>query len=115
MSTEFDASQLHKGALDLAVLGVLAAADDYGYGIVRQIWDAGLDGVREASVYGTLTRLFRAGLLTTHLQASTSGPHRKYYGLSSAGRTYLADGTKAWSSTCAAVNHLLDLSTEGAS
>ena len=108
MGSGFDASQLLKGALDLAVLAVVARGDDYGYGIARQIWDAGLDDVREASVYGTLNRLYRAGLLTAHVQASTSGPHRKYYGLSPAGHTYLADGTKAWTSTSTAINHLLN-------
>lgn len=115
MGTEFDASQLLKGALDLAVLAVLACADDYGYGIVRRVWDAGLADVREASIYGTLNRLFRAGLLLTRIEPSAAGPHRKYYGLTAAGHTYLADGRQAWKITTTAIDRLLVSSNQGAS
>lgn len=110
MGTGFDVSQLLKGSLDLAVLAVLAREEDYGYGIARRIWDAGLPDVREASVYGTLNRLYRGGLLSVRVEASDSGPHRKYYGLSAAGRDYLRDGTSAWEATTAAVDELLGLS-----
>ncbi len=113
-SSEFDASQLLKGALDLAVLAVLATSEDYGYGIARRVWDAGLPDVREASIYGTLNRLFRSGLLTTRVEPSASGPHRKYYALSAAGRSYLHQGRQAWQATTTAVNDLLETSVKGA-
>jgi Transcriptional regulator PadR-like family len=47
---------------------------------MRQLRDVQLGDVAEASVYGTLRRLYRAGLLTSHVVASDAGPHRKYYG-----------------------------------
>lgn len=103
----FDATQLLKGALDLAVLAVVARHDTYGYEIARRIWDSGLADVREASVYGTLNRLFRAGLLTARLEASPAGPHRKYYGLSDDGAGYLAAGQAQWGVTSAAIDALL--------
>lgn len=112
-SSDFDVSQLLKGSLDLAVLAVLAREDDYGYGIARRIWEAGLTDVREASIYGTLNRLFRGGLLSTRVEASASGPHRKYYGLTPTGRAYLGDGRQAWKTTSTAINHLLALSDNG--
>lgn len=65
------------------------------------------------SIYGTLSRLFRGGLLTTRVEASASGPHRKYYALSASGRDYLLDGRQAWNATSAAINHLLALSDDG--
>lgn len=74
MGSGFNASQLLKGGLDLAVLAVLTDGEDYGYGIARRIWAAGLGDVREASVYGTLNRLFRAGLLRTRMEPSAAGP-----------------------------------------
>lgn len=114
MGTEFDASRLLKGGLDLAVLAVLAAGEDYGYGIARRIWDSGLPDVREASIYGTLNRLFRAGLLRTRVEPSAAGPHRKYYGLSPDGWNYLDDGRKAWTTTTSAINDLLNTSNPGA-
>ena len=81
-----DTSQLLKGVLDLAVLAVLAERDAYGYDIVRTIREAGIEGVGDASVYGTLRRLYRSGLLTSYLVPSDEGPHRKYYGINDAGR-----------------------------
>ncbi len=74
-----ETSQLLKGVLDLAVLAVLRHEDGYGYDVVRRLRKAGLDDVGDASVYGTLRRLYKAGLLTTYVVASEEGPHRKYY------------------------------------
>jgi PadR family transcriptional regulator PadR len=60
-----DTSQLLKGVLDLAVLAVLDRGDGYGYEVVRGLRAAGLHEVGDASVYGTLRRLYNAGLLTS--------------------------------------------------
>jgi PadR family transcriptional regulator PadR len=104
----FDASQLLKGALDLVVLAVLDREENYGYEIARRIWADGLADVREASVYGTLSRLFRSGLLTARVVASAAGPDRKYYGMSPQGRAYLTDGRQRWAATRTAIDALLD-------
>jgi PadR family transcriptional regulator, regulatory protein PadR len=107
----FDASQLLKGALDLVVLAVLDREENYGYEIARRIWSGGLADVREASVYGTLSRLFRSGMLTARVVASDAGPDRKYYGVSPQGRAYLADGRQRWTTTRTAIDCLLDPAT----
>ncbi|WP_262379823.1 PadR family transcriptional regulator [Nonomuraea sp. PA05] len=62
-----DSSQLLKGVLDLAVLAVLNDRDGYGYDVVRRLREAGLQEVGDASVYGTLRRLFKAGALTSYV------------------------------------------------
>jgi PadR family transcriptional regulator, regulatory protein PadR len=80
-----DTSQLLKGVLDLAVLAVLDRADGYGYEVVRGLRAAGLEEVGDASVYGTLRRLYNAGL-------------RKYYSLNDRGRERLGEQTKLWQS-----------------
>src|SRR3954451_6123279 len=89
-------SQLLKGVLDLAVLAVLREEDGYGYDILRRLRTAGLDEVGDASVYGTLRRLFQAGFLTTYVVPSEAGPHRKYYSLNAAGRDQLNRSGKVW-------------------
>jgi PadR family transcriptional regulator PadR len=91
-----DQAQLLKGVLDLAVLAVLERQDSYGYDVVRRLRESGVGEVGEASVYGTLRRLFRAGLLTSYVVASDSGPHRKYYGLSVAGRRHVKRARDEW-------------------
>ena len=74
-----DQTQLLKGVLELAVLAVIAKGETYGYEILSTLEAAGLDGVGDASVYGTLRRLEQAGQLSSRLEASDSGPARKYY------------------------------------
>ena len=91
-----DQTQLLKGVLELAVLAVIAQGETYGYEILSTLEAAGLDGVGDASVYGTLRRLEQAGHLTSRLEASDSGPARKYYALTPAGREQLRGGTETW-------------------
>jgi PadR family transcriptional regulator PadR len=94
--TGTDTTQLLKGVLDLAVLAVVKDADGYGYDILRRLRDAGLEEVGDASVYGTLRRLFAAGALSSYVVPSDEGPHRKYYALTLAGSDLLERGAKTW-------------------
>jgi PadR family transcriptional regulator, regulatory protein PadR len=91
-----DRTQLLKGVLDLAVLAVLRDGDGYGYDVVRRLRTAGLEELADASVYGTLRRLYNAGLLNSYVEPSEEGPHRKYYGLNERGRNRLVESTKVW-------------------
>ena len=92
-----DSTQLLKGVLDVAVLAVLETEDGYGYDIVRRLKQGGLSEVGDASVYGTLRRLYTAGALTSYVVASEDGPHRKYYGMNDQGRKMLAVQRASWS------------------
>ena len=102
-----DATQLLKGVLDVAVLAVLNTEDGYGYDVLRRLRSAGLDDVGDASVYGTLRRLYAAGALTTYVVASDEGPHRKYYALNKAGRDQLEHSAKVWRTFASTMNVLL--------
>src|SRR5688572_30899468 len=102
-----DNSQLLKGILDLAVLAVLAEDDGYGYDVVRRLRAAGLEEVGDASVYGTLRRLFQQGRLTSYVVPSEEGPHRKYYGLKRSGRDLLAEAIETWNAFTKAIDGLL--------
>lgn len=102
-----DASQLRKGVLDLAVLAVISRADGYGYDIVRRLREAGFDDVGDASVYGTLRRLFAGGALTSYVKPSGEGPHRKYYAVNDTGRDLLEESGKTWRAFAEAVDALL--------
>ncbi|GIU91634.1 MAG: PadR family transcriptional regulator [Acidimicrobiia bacterium] len=103
-----DTTQLLKGVLDAAVLAVLDRAPTYGYDLVKRLREAGLEEVGDASVYGTLRRLYRAGLLTSELVPSTEGPTRKYYGLNRAGKEHLEAARKAWSEFSTVMTRLLE-------
>lgn len=102
-----DTTQLLKGVLDLAVLAAVANEDGYGYEVVRRLRSAGLSDVGDASVYGTLRRLYSAGALTSYVVPSDEGPHRKYYGINSNGRAVLEEQAVAWRTFADTMNGLL--------
>jgi PadR family transcriptional regulator, regulatory protein PadR len=102
-----DQTQLLKGVLELAILAVIAKGETYGYEILSTLEQAGLEGVGDASVYGTLRRLEQAGHLSSRLEASDSGPARKYYSVTVAGRAQLRAGTGAWRTINGALGKLV--------
>ena len=107
-----DRSQLLRGTLDAATLAVVADQDGYGYDVVRRLRAAGLGDVGDASVYGTLRRLYRAGALTSYVMPSDEGPHRRYYGITERGRTQLDEARLVWCGFSGALTRLLTADVE---
>ena len=102
-----DTTQLLKGVLDVAVLAVIRDEDGYGYDIVRRLRAAGIDEVGDASVYGTLRRLYAAGMLSSYVVPSDGGPHRKYYGMNDEGRRMLREHRTSWEQFAGIMSGLL--------
>src|ERR671923_2595902 len=103
-----DRSQLLRGVLDAAVLAVVQRQDGYGYDVVRRLRATGLADVGDASVYGTLRRLYRGGALTSYVVPSDEGPHRRYYGITESGRAQLEEGRAVWGGFSRALTMLLE-------
>ena len=78
--------QVKKGVLELCILNTLAAEERYGYDLVKSLVEVPGLGVTEGTVYPLLSRLRVAGLITSRLEESSSGPARKYYSLTKEGR-----------------------------
>lgn len=109
-----DTSQLLKGVLDVAVLAVIHQGDGYGYDVVRRLRSGGLEEVGDASVYGTLRRLYQNGFLTSYVVPSAEGPHRKYYAINDAGRAVMEQSIKRWRTFTDAIDQVLGLEREAA-
>ena len=105
-------SQLLRGTLDAAVLAVVAERDGYGYDVLRRLRAAGLADVGDASVYGTLRRLYKGGALTSYVMPSDEGPHRRYYGITDLGRTTLEEARVTWKDFSRALDGLLSIDLE---
>jgi PadR family transcriptional regulator PadR len=105
-------TQLLKGALDAATLAVVAEEDAYGYDVVRRLRAAGLADVGDASVYGTLRRLYGAGALTSYVMPSDEGPHRRYYGVTDRGRSQLEEARIVWADFSRTLTELLERNAE---
>ncbi|NNM45278.1 PadR family transcriptional regulator [Knoellia koreensis] len=107
--------QMLKGVLSLLLLSVLVDEPGYGYAIVTRLRDAGFEDLAEGTVYPALTRLESAGLLESYLERSASGPARKYYRTTDAGRAELATRTDAWRNLVTAVDTVTSTTTQGVS
>lgn len=108
-----DSTQLLKGVLDTAVLAVLENEDGYGYDIVRRLREAGFDEIGDATVYGTLRRLYIAGTLTTYVVPSDGGPHRKYYSINDQGRDTLTKQRLTWNQFAKNMSDVLGTTSKG--
>lgn len=80
-------SQIRKGVVELAVLGLLAHGTRYGSQIVDELSGRPALALTPGTVYPLLSRLLRAGLIRSTWQESPVGPPRKYYELTPAGRS----------------------------
>ena len=79
-------TQIRKGMLELCILNALAEDERYGYDLVKTLVDIPGLGVTEGTIYPLLSRLRVAGLISSRLEESSSGPARKYYSLTKEGR-----------------------------
>jgi PadR family transcriptional regulator PadR len=95
--------ELSSGTVSLALLAILAAADEpmYGYQIAKRFernGDAVLIG-KQSALYPVLRNLENAGLFDSHVAPSDTGPPRRYYQITAQGREALRDWHAAWLST----------------
>jgi len=103
MKLENTKAQMRKGVLEFCILSILQHGDAYTSEILSKLKDAKMLVV-EGTVYPLLTRLKNAGLLNYRWEESTSGPPRKYYGLTETGKLFLAELNTTWSELVTAVN-----------
>lgn len=89
-------AQMRRGTLQYCVLALLGSEELYGFDLVRRL--AGVDSMvtSEGTIYPLLARLRRDGLVESSWQESPSGPPRRYYHLTEAGRAALEDFRREW-------------------
>ena len=80
------------------VLSILAEEDSYGYAILQRVKE--LSGGRiewtDGMLYPVLHRLERLGHVEARWEIAETGRKRKYYSITAAGRTQLAEDRKQW-------------------
>ena len=103
MNIENTKAQMRKGILEFCILSVLKEKDAYTSEILDTLKTAKLL-VIEGTVYPLLTRLKNDNLLKYRWEESTSGPPRKYYGLTDEGKKILKELNNTWSELSGAVN-----------
>lgn len=102
-------SQLLKGVLDMCLLALIAEEPSYGYEMVDKLDGRGLHLVSEGSIYPTLSRLQKAGLIEGYfVETGGSGPPRKYYRLAPRGGEQLAAWSEEWQRLASGVQAVLN-------
>ena len=91
----------------MLLLAILSTGESYGYELVTRLQAAGLADIGAGTVYPVLTRLEREGTISSRLVASTSGPARKYYVLTTHGHQTLTLAADAWRGLANTVEPLL--------
>src|ERR1700682_6330602 len=106
---------LNAGLVALVLLAVLerTTEDLYGYEIAKRLQKAneGEALFKEGTVYPVLRALSAAGLLTSRVVPSYSGPPRRYYRITDEGRASLNQYQEVWRQTRDFVDRFIEAGT----
>lgn len=98
----------------MCLLALIAEEPSYGYEMANKLERRGLELVSEGSIYPTLSRLQKAGLIRGYVvEADGSGPPRKYYRMARAGEKRLATWRDEWEQLSAGVTTVLNGGQDG--
>ncbi len=97
-------TQIKKGMLDACVLSVISKGDSYGYKISQDAMK--VIEVSESTLYPVLRRLEASGCLNTY-NVEHNGRLRKYYKITPAGETRLAQFKEEWIETKRIIDFIL--------
>ena len=99
---------LNAGIAALVLLGVLSRAMEpmYGYQIAKLIEEGReeVPTIKQGTLYPVLRTLEGSGLLESEVEPSISGPPRRYYRITEAGRATLERWRRIWNQTKALVD-----------
>jgi len=99
---------LRKGSAEVLILSLLEEDDRHGYELAKLI-DARSGGELKfhvASLYPTLYRLERRGLITGRWVERSGSRRRRFYRLTPAGQTVLDAERRSWRAFFAALNRV---------
>ncbi len=102
-------TQLRKGLYELLLLNVIARGESYGYEIVQQLRRVSAFQVTESTVYPILERLHKDGYVGVRREPSPTGPMRRYYSLTTAGKYRIAEMNDYWDSLNKSVAELRNM------
>ena len=102
--------EIRKGAIQLCLLAQLRQRRMYGFEIIRVLRERsnGFFDLKEGTLYPVLHRLEKRGLVEAETVVQEGRPPRKYYQLTPAGETALAEAEAEWNSMTEAMGDILD-------
>ena len=100
-------AQMRRGALEFCVMALLEGRERYGFELIQELSEVEGMVTTEGTIYPLLSRLRRDGVVETTWRESASGPPRRYYRLTPAGKDALAAFRTEWVRFRTAVDQLL--------
>lgn len=102
-------NQLLPGTLELLALKTLSLEPMHGWGIALRIEQVsrGVFSVNQGSLYPTLQKMMRKGLVSAEWRASENNRRARYYSLTAAGERELERESAEWERSYIAVNWVL--------
>ncbi|MBS4201903.1 helix-turn-helix transcriptional regulator [Bacillus sp. FJAT-49732] len=91
-------SDLIRGHIDTIILRVLSEGDNYGYEIIKSIFDQskGKFELKEPSLYTSLKRLEKQKYISAYWGDESQGGRRKYYKITDTGRMAYKEAVDLW-------------------
>ena len=98
-----------QGTLDMLVLKALQLGDLHGWGITERIEQGSKNilQLNQGSLYPSLYRLERQGLVTSRWKTTENNRRARYYSLTVSGRKHLAAEQEKWERVSRAVDLVL--------
>ncbi len=87
--------QMRKGLLEFCVLHIISRGEVYTSDLIEELTQAQMIVV-EGTLYPLLNRLKSASLVEYRWVESESGPPRKYYSITEAGKDFLSTLSTTW-------------------
>lgn len=109
--------EMNAGTASLVLLSVLSQSEEpmYGYQIARLLdhRSRNMPFMKQGALYPVLRSLEKMGQLSSRVEPSVSGPPRRYYRITPAGRETLAIWIEIWKQTETFVDSVLTGESNG--
>jgi PadR family transcriptional regulator PadR len=98
-------TSIRKGLLEFVILRIVSADKVYVADMLQRL-SATQFATQEGTLYPLLSKMRREGLVEYEWQESSAGPPRKYYALTTKGRSQLAKLDEYWKEINATITRL---------
>lgn len=106
MKLENTQVQMRKGILEFCILHIISRGEVYASDMIEELTTAKIMVV-EGTLYPLLTRLRKAGLVDYKWVESVSGPPRKYYTITKAGKAFTQQLDETWEQLQASTTQII--------
>lgn len=99
-------TQMKRGLLEYVILALLQSSDKYSSDILNTLKKYDFIVV-EGTLYPLLSRLKNDGYVSYYWKESLSGPPRKYFKITDAGKLFFSELDRTWKTLSSTINSII--------